>query len=218
MRFLVFSRSASSYGKGEGILLREDAALAPCHQYGKSKLMVEEILKDFSCAYGFVSASLRYFNAAGADPEGEIGEAHTPETHLIPLALAAALGGPSLSVFGKDFPTKDGTAIRDYIHVTDLAEAHVQALLLILQEKKSLTLNLGSGQGFSVHEVVHMIERISRQKVQTYEKASIAQEPAHLVADASKARAQLRWRPNYSDLPTIIETAYKWHQVTPMPK
>jgi UDP-arabinose 4-epimerase len=209
----VFSSSAAVYGQPTTVPIPEEHLKLPLHPYGKSKLMVEEMLQDLSRAHGMRFAALRYFNAAGADLEGKIGEAHDPETHLIPLAILAALGlRPSLKIFGRDFPTPDGTAIRDYIHVQDLAAAHLKALLWILSEKKNLIVNLGTGTGHSVKEVIDAVEKITGRKIPLEESPRVAEDPTALVANATKAKKLLEWEPRYSSLETIIETACSWHQ------
>ncbi len=213
VRHIVFSSSAAVYGQPKYSPIDEAHPKQPIHPYGRSKLMVEEILQDLSTAFGLNFAALRYFNAAGADPEGEIGEAHHPETHLIPLAIAAALGrAPALKINGRDFPTPDGTAVRDYIHVTDLAEAHVRALLWISKHEKNLTVNLGTGTGYSVQEIVRTVEEVTKCTIPIIEGARFAEDPSILVADATCAQELLEWVPRYSALETIIETAYAWHQ------
>lgn len=212
VKHLVFSSSAAVYGQPHSLPISEEHPKQPLHPYGRSKLMVEEILQDLHLACGLVFAALRYFNAAGADPDGEIGEAHSPETHLIPLALAAAEGKrPPLQIFGDSFPTPDGTAIRDYIHVTDLADAHVKALRWILQEKKNLTLNLGTGHGYSVREILQTVEKIVGKSVPVKVAPRAPEDPTSLVADARQAQKLLSWSPRLSNLETIIETAHAWH-------
>ncbi len=209
---LVFSSSAAVYGHPEMLPLKESHPKRPLHPYGKSKLMVEEILQDLYLARGMISASLRYFNAAGADPEGEIGEAHNPETHLIPLAIAAATGkGAPLRLNGDNFPTPDGTAIRDYIHVSDLADAHVKALQKILQEGKNLTLNLGTGKGYSVRQILVAVKDVVGREVPVLLGARAPEDPTALVADPSRAKAALAWKPALSSIETIIESAYRWN-------
>lgn len=212
VRHIVFSSSAAVYGAPTSLPIQEEHAKQPLHPYGKSKLMVEEILHDLHFARGVVFAALRYFNAAGADPEAEIGEAHDPETHLIPLALAAAMGKrPPLQIFGDNFPTPDGTAIRDYIHVSDLADAHVKALQAILQDGKNLTLNLGTGNGYSVREILSAVKRLVGKEVPTILAPRAIEDPSALVADPTRAEKLLHWSPELSSLDTIIETAYAWH-------
>lgn len=201
---LVFSSSAAVYGLPETEKLKETHRCAPVNVYGNTKWMTEEMIHDFERAHGFSSVILRYFNAAGADPAGELGEAHNPETHLIPLALQATHTS-HLNVFG------DGSAIRDYVHVTDLADAHVKALEWLLADKGSMTFNLGTGKGHSLLEVLAMVEKISQKPVKREMQAKNPSEPPTLVADPGLANEFLRWEPMYSDLETIVSTAYKWH-------
>ena len=174
--------------------------------------MVERMLADFSAAYGLRPISLRYFNAAGADPDGELGEAHAPETHLIPLAIQAALGqGPRLEIFGTDYPTPDGTAIRDYVHVTDLARAHIAALRYLERGGPSDAFNVGTGEGVSVREVIARVEAVSGRRVPRVEGPRRAGDPEALVADPRKAQGVLGWQADCSDLWAIVKTAYQWH-------
>lgn len=209
---LVFSSSCATYGwSGDGAIA-EDAPQRPVNPYGWSKLMVEQILRDFDAAHGLRHVALRYFNAAGADPDGELGEAHHPETHLIPLAIQTALGQrPHLDVYGTDYPTDDGSAIRDYIHVEDLADAHVRALNHLLQGGRSQALNLGTGRGYSVWEVVRAVERVSGGTINVRRAPRRAGDPPVLVANAERAAKVLGWRPGYDTLETIIRTAWLWH-------
>ncbi|MBI2743194.1 MAG: UDP-glucose 4-epimerase GalE [Chlamydiales bacterium] len=212
----VFSSSAAVYGQPQTYPISEEHPKLPTHPYGKSKLMVEEILQDLHSAYGLTFAALRYFNASGADPEGEVGESHNPETHLIPLVLASAMGrGPTLRINGEDFSTPDGTAIRDYIHVTDLAEAHLKALLWICENKKCLTINLGKGQGYSVREIISAVERVTGRTVSVEVGPRFIEDPTALVADPKKAQTLLNWMPQLSSLETIISTAHRWHLQLP---
>ncbi|MGD9617211.1 MAG: UDP-glucose 4-epimerase GalE [Alphaproteobacteria bacterium] len=208
---IVFSSTCAVYGIPETVPIRETTAKAPLNPYGETKLAIERALHWHGAAHGLRYAALRYFNAAGADPDGEIGEDHDPETHLIPLVLRAALGrDEALRIFGTDYPTRDGTAIRDYIHVTDLADAHVRALARLAGGGGSMELNLGTGGGHSVCEVVAAAERITGRKVPRYEAPRRPGDPPELVADARLAQAQLDWRPQHSDLDTIIRTALAW--------
>jgi UDP-arabinose 4-epimerase len=203
---LVFSSSAAVYGLPQEEQLKEMHRCDPINVYGNTKWMVEQMIHDFEKAHGFSSVILRYFNAAGADPDGELGEAHNPETHLIPIALRVALEKQShLNIFG------DGSAIRDYIHVTDLADAHVKALEWLLERKGSRTFNLGTGQGHSLLEVLKMVEKISLKPVKREMQPKNPGEPQTLVADPSLANDLLQWKPIYSDLETIVSTAYRWH-------
>jgi len=213
VRDIVFSSTCATYGEPIKVPIAEDHPQNPVNPYGESKLMVEKILSWYQRAYDLRFAALRYFNAAGADPDGEIGEEHDPELHLIPLAIEAALGrGKPLEIFGTDYPTPDGTAIRDYIHVTDLAEAHVLALARLAQGTRDLRLNLGTGQGHSVREVLQAVEKISGRKVPARESGRRAGDPPALVADPRKATEVLAWRPKYPELETIVRHALAWHE------
>jgi UDP-glucose-4-epimerase GalE len=210
---IIFSSTCATYGIPERVPISEDCPQAPINPYGASKLMIERILADFDHAHALRHVALRYFNAAGADPDGEIGERHDPETHLIPLAIQAAQGRRGeLAIFGTDYPTPDGTAVRDYIHVTDLADAHVLALDYLLDGGASIALNLGTGQGYSVREVIDTIERVAARPVPAREAPRRAGDPPVLVAAPDRAMALLGWRPVHSDLPRIIETAWSWHE------
>jgi UDP-arabinose 4-epimerase len=210
VRDIVFSSSAAVYGMPVRVPLDEEHPIAPLSPYGDSKMFVERILRWYGDAYGMRWASLRYFNAAGADPEGELGEEHESESHLIPLALGAALGGPALSVFGTDYPTPDGTAIRDYIHVADLADAHVLALRHLAAGGESFAANVGTGQGHSVQEVITAVERVTRRRVERREVARRAGDSPELVADATKIRKLLGWKPRFAELETMVEHAHRW--------
>ncbi|WP_031388414.1 UDP-glucose 4-epimerase GalE [Desulfonatronum thiodismutans] len=211
-RRIVFSSTCATYGEPLKIPIPEAHPQHPVNPYGWSKLMIEQMLRDFDAAYGLRHVALRYFNAAGADPDGELGEEHDPETHLIPLAVLAALGkrGP-LSVFGRDYPTPDGTAIRDYIHVADLARAHVAALRFLLDEDRSEAFNLGTGSGHSVRQVVDMVREVGGRDVPTLDAPRRAGDPPALVAVADKARAVLGWEPSLPQLRDIVQTAWDWH-------
>ncbi|HEV2234719.1 MAG TPA: UDP-glucose 4-epimerase GalE [Terriglobia bacterium] len=213
VKHIVFSSSAAVYGTPDKVPIPEDHPLRPINPYGETKLIMERALHWYSTAYGLRSAALRYFNAAGADPQGEIGEGHDPETHLIPLVIQATLGLiPFVEVYGTHYPTPDGTAIRDYIHVTDLAEAHVLALRYLMEGGTPVALNLGAGRGFSVREVIAAIERCSGgRKTPTRDAPRREGDPPSLVADPVRAAKLLGWRPQYSDLDTIVQTAWKWH-------
>lgn len=209
---LIFSSSCTNYGEPQIIPIDEDHPLAPINVYGTTKRMVELALEALAGASGWSYVSLRYFNAAGADDSGEIGESHEPETHLIPLVLQAALGErESLSIFGDDYDTPDGTCIRDYVHVNDLADAHCLALEKILQEPLRISLNLGTSVGASVKEIVDMAEKITGKKIRRKFVERRSGDPARLVADYRKAREFLGWEPAY-DLEKIIETAWRWEQ------
>ncbi len=210
---IVFSSSCTVYGLPEKLPIGEDVPQHPISPHGASKLMVERMLADFGTAHGFRWMALRYFNAAGADPECEIGEDHAPETHLIPLVLDAASGHrPHITVFGTDYDTPDGTCIRDYIHVTDLADAHLLALQAVQGGKRSSAYNLGNGRGFSVREVIASVERVTDLKVPVILGERRAGGPAVLVSDASKAHATFGWQPRISDLDEVVRTAWAWHQ------
>jgi len=212
VRRIVFSSTCATYGVPERVPITESAPQRPVNPYGESKLMVERMLHWYGSAHGFTHAALRYFNAAGADPEGEIGEDHEPETHLIPLVLQAAMGQRArIDVLGTDYPTPDGTAIRDYIHVQDLADAHVRAVQLLLRGGLSITVNLGTGAGHSVREVIAAAERVTGRRVPRREAPRRFGDPPVLVADPSRARELLGWTAKHSDLDTILKTAWAWH-------
>jgi len=208
---IVFSSTCATYGVPQTPLLAEDHPQAPINPYGATKLMVERILADYRAAYGLRYAALRYFNAAGADPDGEIGEVHDPETHLIPLALKAARGtGDPLTIFGDDYDTEDGTCIRDYIHVGDLADAHIRALERLLGHDETIALNLGTGTGVSVRRLVEAVERVTGRAVPHSYGPRRAGDPPVLVAATGKAKATLGWVPQQSDIETIIRNADAW--------
>ena len=214
IKHMVFSSTCSVYGMAATVPIPEHYAQEPVNPYGESKRFVERALHWHSEAYGLRSIALRYFNAAGADPEGEIGEDHDPETHLIPLAIEAGSGAARrLEVYGTDYPTPDGTAIRDYIHVTDLAEGHVRALIYLLDGNKSAVLNLGTGIGHSVLEVMSEVERTCKQKIEFHEAPRRPGDPPVLVANPTRARELLDWHPRYSGLDALIETAWRWQQL-----
>jgi UDP-glucose-4-epimerase GalE len=209
----VFSSTAAVYGIPDTVPIPESAAKQPINPYGESKWMVECMLRDFGAAHGLKSTALRYFNAAGADPDGETGERHDPETHLIPLTLDAAAGtGKPLTVFGEDYHTVDGTCIRDYIHVADLAEAHVAALQALLGGAESSAYNLGTGTGFTVRQVIEAVEMVTGRSVPHSFGPRRAGDPAALVADPTAANRDLSWRPGMSDLQSIVASAWAWHQ------
>jgi UDP-glucose-4-epimerase GalE len=209
---IVFSSSCTTYGIPQALPLSEAHPQSAISPYGETKLFIERMLQWCGGAEKLGWMILRYFNAAGADPEGEIGEDHDPETHLIPLAIAAALGKEPLQVFGTDYPTPDGTAIRDYIHVTDLARAHVAALEHLAASGSNAALNLGTGQGHSIREVIQCVEDVSRRTVSYGEAPRRAGDPPALIADAARAKELLGWQPRYSDLTTIVETAWRWFE------
>jgi UDP-arabinose 4-epimerase len=210
---IVFSSTCATYGVPAGSPISESAPQLPVNPYGETKLAIERALHWYGEAYGLRSASLRYFNAAGADPEGEIGEHHEPETHLVPLVLQTALQQRShVDIYGTDYPTADGTAIRDYIHVEDLAEAHVRALEHLCAGRESTALNLGTGRGHSVREVIAAAESVFGRAIPRREAPRRAGDPPVLVADPSRAAEQLGWRAHRSDLRTIISTAFAWQK------
>jgi UDP-arabinose 4-epimerase len=213
---IVFSSTCATYGIPHQVPIPETAPQRPINPYGETKLAIERALHWYGDAYGLRSASLRYFNAAGADADGEIGECHDPETHLVPLVLAAALGRrPAIDIYGIDYPTPDGTAIRDYIHVADLAIAHLRALEHLRAGGESLALNLGTGRGHSVREVIAATEAVSGTKVPAREAPRRAGDPPALVADPARAAQLLGWHTEMSDLETIIRTALAWHAKQP---
>ncbi len=210
---VVFSSSCAVYGQPKTLPIAETAATVPTNPYGASKLACERILADYTPAYGLRSISLRYFNACGADACQALGELRDPETHLIPRALMTVLGHiTDFQVFGTDFPTPDGTAIRDYIHVSDLADAHLAALELLLGGHSGGVFNLGTGEGHSVRTVLSMIQKVTGHELPAIRGDRMTCEPARLVADATLARRSLAFQPCRSDLPTIIRTAWAWHQ------
>lgn len=210
---LVFSSTAAIFGDPASALIDEDHRRAPINPYGASKLMVERILADAADAYGLRSVCLRYFNAAGAAPDEGIGESHQPETHLIPNVLRAALGtGPGLKVFGDDYDTVDGTCVRDYVHVLDLADAHLRALDLMDETPGAHAFNLGNGQGFSVLQVLQAARAVSGRAIPYEQAGRRAGDPAVLVAASDKARRVLGWQPRHAGLEDIIDSAWRWHQ------
>jgi UDP-glucose 4-epimerase len=213
VKCFIFSSSAAIFGEPEKLPIDETHPKNPINPYGRTKWMVEQILADYDLAYGLRSVSLRYFNAAGADPFGRIGERHHPETHLIPLVLKAASGQrPGITVFGRDYDTPDGTCIRDYIHVEDLCQAHLLALERLLNGAHSTVYNLGNGNGFSVQEVIDTAGRISGRKIPIIEGDRRSGDPARLIADASKAVRELNWQPKYADLDSIVRHAWQWER------
>ena len=208
---IVFSSTCAVYGAPEHLPIRETTAAAPLNPYGETKLAIERALHWYAAAYGTRYLALRYFNAAGADPDGEIGENHEPETHLIPLVVRAALGrGDPVEIYGTDYPTPDGTAIRDYIHVSDLADAHLRALGHLAAGGDNAALNLGTGSGCSVRQVIAAVERVGGWTVPHREVARRPGDPPELVADPALALSRLGWQPRHSDLDTIIGTALAW--------
>lgn len=210
---IVFSSTCATYGDPVALPMDETHPQRPINPYGRSKLMIETMLADYGVAYGLGHLSLRYFNAAGADPDGELGEDHEPETHLIPLAIGAAQGTRApLKVFGTDYDTPDGTCVRDYIHVTDLADAHVLALAHLLDGGAGGMLNLGTGTGNSVLEVVAAVRRAGGGDVPYAEAPRRAGDPPALVASAARAREVLGWTPRLTDIDTVVDTAWRWHE------
>jgi UDP-arabinose 4-epimerase len=212
VRAIVFSSTCAVYGEPERVPIVEDTTIRPVSPYGATKAVCERMMDDFERAHAIGSARLRYFNAAGADPRAEIGEWHEPETHLIPLVLDAAIGRrPAISVLGTDYPTPDGTALRDYVHVMDLAAAHVAALRHLLGGGASVALNLGSGRAASVREVIAAVEAATGRSVKVEEAPRRAGDAPVLVADPGRAEALLNWRAR-ADLPEIVEDAWRWHR------
>ncbi len=213
VRHFIFSSTCATYGEPLSIPIDENHPLRPINPYGRTKFMVEQILDDYDKAYYIKSVRLRYFNAAGADPEGGIGEDHTPETHLIPLIFSVAINQlPHISIFGTDYPTHDGTCIRDYIHVTDLADAHVLGLQYLQQGGKTDVFNLGNGNGFSVKEVIDVAREVTDKEILAIEAERRVGDPAELVGSSKKIKEILGWSPKYTELKTIIETAWQWHK------
>lgn len=209
----VFSSTCATYGVPEFIPIPENHPQNPINPYGASKLMVERILADFDVAYGLRSVRFRYFNAAGADPDGSLGEDHNPETHLIPLVLLTALGKqPAISIFGTDYPTPDGTCIRDYIHVSDLADAHILGLEYLLNGGKSEVFNLGNGNGFSVREVIAAAEQVTGLTIPVHQSDRRPGDPPYLIGSSEKARNILGWQPQYPGITDIMAHAWQWHQ------
>ncbi len=210
---IIFSSTCATYGEPEQVPITEDMPQRPINPYGATKLMVERIFKDYSAAYGLKAVTLRYFNAAGADPEGEIGEDHTPETHLIPLVLDAAAGKrPDIKVFGTDYPTRDGSCIRDYIHVEDLASAHVLALKYLQSGGETDFFNLGNERGTSVLEVIEAVRKVTGREFKVTLTDRRPGDPATLVGSSEKAKRVLGWEPRYADIETIVQHAWQWHE------
>lgn len=208
---IVFSSTAAVYGEPDLVPVSESHPRRPINPYGRTKSMVEDILRDYRDAYGLQSFSLRYFNAAGADPGGEIGERHDPETHLVPLVLQVASGRrSSIAVFGRDYDTPDGTCIRDYVHVTDLADAHDKALQHLIANGGCHACNLGAGDGYSVQQVIDAAQRVTGRPIKVEDRPRRIGDPARLVADPHLAEAMLGWRPRLSGLDTIIGHAWAW--------
>lgn len=216
VKYFVFSSTAAVYGEPEVVPIKEDARLAPTNVYGRTKLMIEQMLQDYSQIYGLRYVVLRYFNAAGADSSGEIGEDHTPETHLIPLILEAALGKrPNITIFGTDYDTADGTCVRDYIHVNDLASAHILSMEYLRDGGASNYFNLGSGNGFSVKEIVDTTKTVTGVDFPVAIGERRAGDPGTLIASSEKAQTVLGWKPVHSDVTQVIKDAWQWHQGHP---
>jgi len=215
VRRIVFSSTTATYGTPEKMPIAESTPQQPINPYGFSKLVVERMLDDYAAAHGFGCAALRYFNAAGATADGSIGEDHTPESHLIPIVLQVALGQrPSIGIFGEDYPTPDGTCIRDYVHVDDLAAAHLAALER-LQPGKAVKVNLGTGRGYSVREVIEACRKITDHSIPTVSAPRRAGDPPELIADSRLCCQLLSWTPHYTTIESIVETAWRWHKSHP---
>ncbi len=213
VKYFIFSSTCATYGNPEYLPIDEKHPQNPINPYGMSKLMVENILKDYTNAYSFKFVSLRYFNASGCDPECEIGENHNPETHLIPLILDAAIGKrENIKVFGTDYDTRDGSAIRDYIHVLDLAQAHILALEYLFSGNDSEIFNLGNGQGFSVKEVIECAKKVTNEDFKVVYTDRRAGDPASLIGSSKKIISKLNWEPKFNKLEDIIKTAWDWHK------
>lgn len=209
----IFSSSAAIFGEPDYVPIDEAHPVRPINPYGISKWMVEQALAGYDRAFGLKSICLRYFNAAGADPEGELGERHDPETHLIPLVLQVASGRrPDIAVFGRDYDTPDGTCIRDYVHVTDLCQAHLLALDALIEGGESDAFNLGNGNGFSVQDVIEAARRVTGKEIAVKESPRRAGDPARLVANSGRARKALGWKPEFADLNVIVEHAWRWEK------
>jgi UDP-glucose-4-epimerase GalE len=209
---IVFSSSCAVYGEPAVVPITEDARLAPVNPYGSTKMFCEQILKDCAAAYALNCIALRYFNAAGADPDDAIGECHVPETHAIPLLLEAASGGQAFTIFGDDYSTADGTCVRDYVHVTDLADAHVRALRALLDGADNMALNLGTGRGWSVRELVATVHEVTGRDFPVQFGPRRPGDPPALVADPARAREKLGWRPQHCELVTQVSHAWAWRQ------
>ena len=213
---IVFSSTAATYGEPEKTPILETDRTEPTNTYGETKLSMEKMFKWVGKAHGLRFVSLRYFNACGAHKSGEIGEAHNPETHLIPLILQVPNGKrEAISIFGTDYPTKDGTCVRDYIHVTDLAQAHILAVKYLMEGNESDIFNLGNGIGFTVKEVIETAKEVTQKPIKAVEEGRRAGDPAVLIASSEKAKKVLGWKPEHADLHEIIESAWKWHSTHP---
>jgi UDP-glucose-4-epimerase GalE len=215
VRYFVLSSTCATYGEPIDTPIAETHPQRPINSYGETKLAIERALPHFERAYGLHAVALRYFNAAGADPDGEIGEDHAPEIHLIPRAFDAVSGGPGLQVFGDDYPTPDGTCLRDYIHVSDLADAHVRALESMAETGRSAAYNLGTGRPHSVKDVIGSVEKATGRQVPWTLAPRRPGDPAALYAAPNKAQTELRWQPRHADLDTIVRTAWEWHRAHP---
>ena len=212
---IVFSSTTATYGEPEIVPIPESTPQRPINPYGFTKLVIEQALADYAAAYGFAYAALRYFNAAGARPDGTIGEDHDPESHIIPIVLQVALGQrDQITIFGDDYPTADGTCVRDYIHVDDLSDAHLRALER-LESGKGLCVNLGTGHGTSVREIVNACREVTGHPIPEVTGTRRAGDPPKLIADATLAKQLLDWEAKYTDVKSIVETAWKWHQSHP---
>lgn len=212
VRYFIFSSSCATYGMPKQIPITEEHPQQPINPYGRTKFMIERILEDYDHAYGIKHISLRYFNAAGADPEGEIGERHEPETHLIPLTIFAALGKrDSISIYGTDYSTDDGTCVRDYIHVNDLADAHIKALEYLRDSGQSAVFNLGNDNGYSVRKIIERVKMVSQRDFNVVEQERRPGDPPVLVSSSARAANILGWRPQFADIDSIIATAWNWH-------
>jgi len=209
----IFSSSAAVYGEPREVPIKEEHPLRPTNPYGATKVAIEKMLSDFDSAYGLKYVSLRYFNAAGADASGKIGERHDPETHLIPLILKVAMGERnSIKIFGTDYTTRDGTCIRDYIHVSDLTQAHFLAVEKLIAGGESAIYNLGNNRGYSVREVIDIAAKVTGKQIPTIEDGRRSGDPAVLIANSDKIRKELGWQPRFEDLETILRTAWVWRQ------
>jgi len=216
VKMMIFSSSAATFGEPKVVPIPEDHPKDPTNPYGRSKLMLEEILREYERAYGLRAISLRYFNASGADPSGEIGEDHTPEHHLVPIVIQVALGQrEKVNVHGTDWPTRDGTCVRDYVHVTDLAQAHLRGLDALRNGHATAEYNLGNGSGYTVMEVIRTVEEVTKRKINSVSAERRPGDPAVLVASSEKIMRDLGWKPQFPELRTIIETAWKWHSTHP---
>jgi len=216
VEYIVFSSTAAVYGEPDQVPITEDMPLHPTNFYGRTKLMIENMLRDYSMAYGLHYVALRYFNAAGASLLGNIGEDHNPETHLIPLTIQAALGKrDAISIFGTDYDTPDGTCLRDYIHVKDLASAHILALNHLVKGGASRVYNLGTKTGLSVREIINAVKEVTGRDFMVKEEKRRAGDPARLIASSEKIAKELHWKPEHSSVKEIVETAWRWHSGHP---